>query len=95
MAWFSALWGVIGCLLYIVEALRHQYLRRNAFPFAIKMAEGIAHGLEKVENIVVISTHTGQVVERAHTSVSPEDGGQPPAAGSSPECPAPASRSSF
>ena len=37
--------GVIGCLLYIVEALRHQYLRRNAFPFAIKMAEGIAHRL--------------------------------------------------
>ena len=64
--------GVIGCLLYIVQALLHQCLRRNAFPFAIKMAEGIAHGLEKVENIVVISTHTGQVVERAHTSVCPK-----------------------
>ena len=32
-------------MLCIVEALRHQYLRRNAFPFAIKMAEGIAHRL--------------------------------------------------
>ena len=68
----QCLMGVIGCLLYIVQALLHQCLRRNAFPFAIKMAEGIAHGLEKAENIVVISTHTGQVVERAHTSVCPK-----------------------
>ena len=55
--------GVIGCLPYIVEALRHQYLWRNAFPFAIKMAEGIAHGLEKAENIVVIAAHTGQIID--------------------------------
>lgn len=64
--------GVIGCLLHIVQALLHQCLRRNAFPFAIKMAEGIAHGLEKAENIVMISTHTGQVIERAHAAVCPK-----------------------
>ena len=66
------LMGVIGCLLYIVQTLLHQCLRRNAFPFAIKMAEGIAHGLEKAENIVMISTHTGQVIERAHAAVCPK-----------------------
>ena len=64
--------GVIGCLLYIVEALLHQYLRRNAFPFAIKMTEGIAHRLEKVKNVVVISSHTGQIIERAHAAICPE-----------------------
>ena len=36
------------------------------------MAEGIAHGLEKAENIVMISTHTGQVIERAHAAVCPK-----------------------
>ena len=66
------LMGVIGCLLYIVQALLHQCLWRNAFPFAIKMAEGIAHGLEKAENIVMISTHTGQVIERAHAAIGPK-----------------------
>ena len=30
------------CLLYIVQALLHQGLRRNAFLFSIKGTEGIA-----------------------------------------------------
>lgn len=45
----QCLMGVIGCLLYIVEALLHQCLWRNALPLAVEVAEGIAHGLEKVK----------------------------------------------
>ena len=56
----------------VLEGVTPRPLTKGSMAWRFLPYEGIAHGLEKVENIVVISTHTGQVVERAHTSVCPK-----------------------
>ena len=48
--------GVIGCLLYIVEALLHQCLRQNAFLF-----QG---GYQQQDKFYFLTAHGGRLVQR-------------------------------
>ena len=56
----------IGGVCLGVNIYRHAQMKTV---LAIAVAKGVAHRFEKIEDIIMVSPHIGQIVERTHSAV--------------------------